>query len=84
MGSLTAGWLDVANPVTLMISGTEGFASIVNDKLYFKSSKVAGDKGDQPWSDLPAATRAPLHQFVDAVSGKSGQPLVTPKRLPTA
>ena len=79
MGTLTAGWLDLANPVTLMISGTEGHATIVNDKLYFRSNKVSGAKGEEPWTDLPQAPRAPLHQFVDAVAGKPGQPLVTPK-----
>jgi len=78
MGSLTAGWLDVANPVTLMISGTKGFASIVNGKLTFKSDLVPGAKGDQPWTDLPAVPQAPLHQFVNAVLGKPNQPLVTP------
>lgn len=78
MGSLTAGWLSLADPVTLMISGTEGFASILNGKLYFRSNKVEGAKGDQPWTLLPEAPRAPLHQFVDAVSGKAGQPLVSP------
>lgn len=78
MGALTAGWLDLANPVTLMISGTEGFASVVNDKLFFKSAKVEGAKGDEPWTRLPSPSRLPLHQFIDAVSGKSGQPLVTP------
>jgi len=78
MGTLTAGWLDLANPVTLTISGTEGYATIINDKLTFRSSKVDGAKGDKPWTDLPPAPRAPLHQFVDAVSGKPDQPLVTP------
>lgn len=79
MGTLTAGWLSVANPVTLMISGTEGFASIIDGKLTFKSSKVADAKGDKPWTDLPAAPKAPLDQFVNAVIGQAGQPLVTPK-----
>lgn len=78
MGSLTAGWLDVANPVTLMISGTKGFASIVNGKLTFKSDLVPGAKGDQPWTDLPSVPQAPLHQFVNAVLGKPNQPLVSP------
>ena len=77
-GSLTAGWLDLANPVTLTISGTKGFAHIVNDKLYFKSDLVAGAKGTEPWTALPASPRAPLHQFVDAVAGKSDARLVTP------
>ncbi len=78
MGSLTAGWLDVANPVTLMISGTKGFASIVDGKLSFKSDLVPGAKGDRTWTELPPALKAPLHQFVDAVRGVGGQPLVTP------
>jgi predicted dehydrogenase len=77
-GTLTAGWLSLANPVTLTITGTEGHASIIDNKLYFKSNKVQGAKGEQPWTDLPPAPRQPLHQFVDAVSGKAGQPLVTP------
>jgi predicted dehydrogenase len=79
MGNLTAGWLSLANPVTLMISGTQGFASIIDGKLTFKSERVEGARGDQPWTDLPPEQRAPLHQFVDAIGGKSGQPLVTPK-----
>lgn len=77
-GTLTAGWLDVANPVTFLISGTKGFASIVDGKLTFKSDLVPGAKGDQPWTQLPSAPPAPLHQFVDAVRGKGKQPLVTP------
>ena len=77
-GTLTAGWLDVASPVTLIISGTKGYAQIVDDKLYFKSELVPGAKGTEPWTDLPAAPRVPLHQFVDAVAGKAGQPLVKP------
>ena len=78
MGSLTAGWLDVANPVTFMISGTNGFASIVDGKLTFKSDLVPGAKGNEPWTALSPAPQAPLHQFVNAVRGMVGQPLVTP------
>ncbi len=83
MGSLAAGWLDVANPVTFMISGTEGFASIVNDKLYFQSKKFPAAKGTEPWTQLPPAPRAPLHQFVDAVAGDTAQPLVKPSEAAT-
>lgn len=78
IATLAAGWVDVADPVTLLVSGTEGHALINNGKLYFKSGKVPGADGNQPWTQLPEAPRLPLHQFVDAVSGKSGQPLVTP------
>jgi 1,5-anhydro-D-fructose reductase (1,5-anhydro-D-mannitol-forming) len=33
-GAVTAGWVDVANPVTLLLSGTEGHAMILNGDLY--------------------------------------------------
>jgi predicted dehydrogenase len=76
-GTLAAGWVDVANPVTLLISGTEGHALILNDQLYFQSKQVEGADGKQPWKKLPEADPAPLDQFVDAIAGKS-RPLVTP------
>ena len=81
VASLTAGWVDVANPVTLQIAGTEGHALIVNDRLYFESKKVAGSKIGEPVADasLPAAPLAPMHQWLDAVAGQPGQPLVTPR-----
>ena len=76
--TLAAGWVDVANPVSLIISGTEGHAMILNGELYFQSKQVEGADGKQPWKTLPAAPPAPLNQFCDAVGGKQGLPLVTP------
>ncbi len=32
-GTLTAGWVDVANPVSLMISGTHAHAAVINGQL---------------------------------------------------
>jgi predicted dehydrogenase len=40
VGTLAAGWVDVQNPVTALVSGTEGHAYVCEDKLYFKSSHV--------------------------------------------
>jgi predicted dehydrogenase len=77
-GTLSAGWVDVANPVTLQVAGTEGHAVIVNDALYFESKKLPGSKSSEPWTKLPAAVKAPMHQFVDAVLGATAQPLVGP------
>ena len=76
--ALTAGWVDVANPVTLQIAGTEGHALIVNDQLFFESKKVPGSKMKEPVAALPPAPKAPMLQWLDAVSGAAGQPLVTP------
>jgi predicted dehydrogenase len=79
IGTLAAGWVDVDNPVSLLISGTEGHAAVIKDKLYFSSQKVKGADGQTPWTDLPEARPAPLEQFLAAVAGKKGLPLVTPR-----
>lgn len=46
--------------------------------IFYRCQKVQGADGKQPWTELPPAPRAPMHQFVDAVLGKQGLPLVTP------
>jgi predicted dehydrogenase len=79
VGTLAAGWVDVANPVQLIISGTEGHAHIVNDTLYYKSANVAGAEGEQPWTQLPDARPHAFELFLDAVTGKPDVPLVTPR-----
>src|ERR1035438_1151361 len=40
IGTLAAGWVDVDDPVQLLISGTEGHAVIVDGFLYYGSKKV--------------------------------------------
>ena len=78
-GTLAAGWVDVADPVTLLISGTEAHAAIVNGTLYFTCKKIPGADGRKPWTNLPPAPPLPLHQFCNAVAGQAGMPLVTPR-----
>jgi len=75
-GSLAASWVDVWDPVTLQISGTQGNAAIVKGELFFKCAQVKGANGSQPWTDLPPGPVAPLQQFVNAVAGQQGMPLV--------
>lgn len=77
-GTLAAGWVDVDNPVTLEISGTQGFASIVNGQLYYRSEKVKGADGRKAWRELPSGTHPPIQQFFDALAGKSHESLVKP------
>lgn len=79
IGTLAAGWVDVENPVELLISGTEGHATIINGQLYYRSSKRAGSDSKKAWTDLPPAPKAPLAQFLDAVAGSKDEPLVTPR-----
>jgi predicted dehydrogenase len=78
VGTLAAGWVDVADPVQFLISGTEGHAIIHENYLYIKSKKLGLD-GSDPFTKLPAAPRAPMHQFLDAASGVPNMPLVTPR-----
>jgi predicted dehydrogenase len=77
VATFVAGWVDVANPVTLQIAGTEGHAVIVQDQLYFESKKVPGSKLAELVEGLPPGPELQLLQWVDAVSGQKGQPLVT-------
>jgi predicted dehydrogenase len=79
IGTLAAGWVDIDNPVSLEISGTEGHAVIFKNDLYFASKKVTGADGKKPWTVLPPAPPLPLNQFVNAIQGKTGMPLVTPR-----
>jgi predicted dehydrogenase len=79
IGTLAAGWVDVANPVSFMISGTEGHATIFHGQLYYKSGKVADANGEQPWTKLPEPVRSPVNMFLDAAKGQTGLPLVTPQ-----
>lgn len=80
IGSLGGGWVDVAHPVSVILSGTEGHAYVVNrDQLYFKSQHVEGADGESPWVDLPEGWPHAFELFFDAVNGKEGVSLVTPQ-----
>jgi predicted dehydrogenase len=75
-GSLAAGWVDVANPVSLVLSGTQGHASLVNGQLFFQSDCVPGADGKQPWTELPEPWPHAFELFLDAAAGKENVPLV--------
>ena len=75
IGSLAAGWVDVAHPVSLILSGTEGHAYVANGKLYFQSSHVAGADGQEPWTALPEAWPHAFDLYLDALTGRDA-PLV--------
>jgi predicted dehydrogenase len=70
IASLAAGWVDVAHPVNLIISGTEGHAYACNGQLYYQSSHVPGADGQTPWADLPAPWPHAFELYLDALEGK--------------
>lgn len=76
-GTLAAGWVDVANPVTVLVSGTEGHAYVCNGAIYFQSKHVDGATGEAPWTALPEAWPHAFELFLDAVVGKPDVPLVS-------
>ena len=67
--TLAAGWVDVAEPVPVLVSGTEGHAYVVRGELYFKSEHVDGADGETPWT-LPEAQPHAFELFLDALEGK--------------
>jgi predicted dehydrogenase len=78
-GSLAAGWVDIANPVTLVLSGTQGHAHVVNGQLFFQSESVPGADGTEPWQELSEPWPHAFELFLDAVVGKDNVPLVGPR-----
>jgi predicted dehydrogenase len=78
IGTLAAGWVDIEDPVQLLISGTEGHAVVHDNHLYYRSKKVADSDSKEPFTKFPPPPRAPLHQFLDAVGGDPTMPLVKP------
>jgi predicted dehydrogenase len=75
IGSLAAGWVDVAHPISAIVSGTQGHAYIVNGKLFFQSEHVSGADGKEPWEKLPEAWPHAFELYLDALNGKNA-PLV--------
>jgi predicted dehydrogenase len=75
IGSLAAGWVDVAHPISVIVSGTQGHAHVANGKLFFQSEHVTGADGKEPWEKLPQAWPHAFELYLDALNGKSA-PLV--------
>lgn len=78
LGSLAAGWVDVAHPVSLVLSGTEGHAHVANGQLFIQSPHLAGADGKSPWTALPELLPHAFGLFLEAVCGKDAA-LVRPR-----
>lgn len=72
IGTVAAGWVDLADPVKYLVSGTEGHAAIINGQLHFTSKKDARFDGSTPVRANEMAAQAPhaFELFVDALLGK--------------
>jgi predicted dehydrogenase len=76
VGTVAGAWVDVSNPVQLIVSGTEGHAHVDGGKLYVKAAKLEGADGREPWTELPEALPHAFDMFLDAINGREGLPLV--------
>ena len=79
IGTLAAGWVDIEDPVQMLLSGTQGHAVIYNGQLFYRSEKVEDSDNRKPVTKLPPTPKVPLQQFLDAVAGGQGEPLVMPR-----
>jgi len=71
LASLAAGWVDIASPIQMEISGTEGHAFVMDSQLYLKTDKLPGADGQQPWTDLPAPLPHAFELFLNALHGQA-------------
>ena len=77
MGSISAGWVDIADPVKLQIAGTEGHATIVNGELRFQSKVKEEYDGSQALELSEAGLGHPFSIFLEHLSGDTSSPLIS-------
>jgi predicted dehydrogenase len=71
IGSMAAGWVDMAHPISAIVSGTQGHAYVADGKLFFQSEHVVGADGKEPWEKLPEAWPHAFELYLDALNGKT-------------
>jgi predicted dehydrogenase len=81
IGTLAASWDDLRDPMTYLVTGTEGHAAVINGHLHFQTKHDTGFDGTQPLrkSELPPALPHAFDLFLDAITGKKDVPLVKPR-----
>jgi predicted dehydrogenase len=67
IATLAAGWVDHADPVALLASGTKGHAAIIHGKLV---ARIPDLKIDGEVADLPQPVPNGFGAFLDALTGK--------------
>ena len=77
IGTIAAGWVDVLQPQSILVSGTEGVAYVADGALYVQSANLPGTDGGE-WTDLPEALPHAFDLFLDAIKGEDA-PLISAK-----
>ena len=76
LGSISAGWVDVADPVKLQIAGTEGHATIFNGELRFQTANDEQFDGKEAVTLDEEMQPHPYNIFLEHLSGNTGNPLI--------
>ena len=76
LGSISAGWVDVADPVKLQIAGTEGHATIVNGELRFQTKQNEAYDGTEAIELEETMQPHPYNIFLEHLSGNATNPLI--------
>lgn len=77
VGTIAGGWVDLANPNFLEVSGTEGHANIRPGGLFVTSKNIEGADGKQPFTaGVPEGLPHAFDLFLKAVAGEANLPLV--------
>ncbi|HEX8341704.1 MAG TPA: Gfo/Idh/MocA family oxidoreductase [Tepidisphaeraceae bacterium] len=73
IGSLAAGWVDQADPVKYLISGTDGHLAVINNDLHYLSRREAKFDGSTAVrkNEMPAAAPHAFELFLDALVNKA-------------
>jgi len=82
IATVTGSWVDIANPVTCLITGTEGHLHVVGGQLFYtsKKSSVPGADGKQPIdkAHFPAALPHAFDLFFDVLAGTQDKSQLIP------
>ena len=82
LATVAGGWVDVANPVSLVVSGTEGHITQFDGRIYYssKKTKVPGADGKTPMDvgNFPPAAAHPFEIFFDVIAGKADKSELIP------
>jgi len=77
VASLSAGWVDHADPMRIEVSGTEGHAHLRGGQLYLAGGGLGDGSTPVTADDMPPAWPHAFDNFLAAVKGDDHPPLVT-------
>jgi predicted dehydrogenase len=82
VATVAGSWVDAGNPVTHLISGTEGYLAVMNGAVYYASSKTkvkgADGKTALDATQFPETLPHAFDLFLDVLTGARGKEVLIP------